>query len=148
VGCGAGTNGAAGRRPSRRPRHRGAGRGPAPAGARPDRDDSGDRASHRDRISRVLEGAQRRGNRERESRERRDPRRRRQVTTGIAALASELVQQAPDLDPQTIETLRRALESVDLPLARSIARILELVAIDVVDPAIALPALAEACATL
>jgi hypothetical protein len=33
-------------------------------------------------------------------------------------------------------------------MARAIARIYELVELDVVDPAIALPALAEACATL
>jgi len=70
------------------------------------------------------------------------------VTANIEALSTALVQQAPDLDPETIEALRRALESIDAPLARSIARIVELVSIDVVDPAIALPALAEACATL
>ena len=64
------------------------------------------------------------------------------------ALATALVQQAPALDPRTLEALRRALERIDQPLARSIARIVELVGMDVVDPAIALPALAEACATL
>lgn len=70
------------------------------------------------------------------------------MTADIEALATALVQQAPELDPATIEALRRALETIDTPLARSIAKIVELVDMDVVDPAIALPALAEACATL
>ena len=70
------------------------------------------------------------------------------MTADIEALATALVQQAPELDPTTIEALRRALERINMPLARSIAKIVELVEIDVVDPAIALPALAEACATL
>ena len=68
--------------------------------------------------------------------------------TPIEELSTALVQQAPELDPTTVEALRRALERIDRPLARSIARIVELVVMDVVDPAIALPALAEACATL
>ena len=66
----------------------------------------------------------------------------------IEEYATALVQQAPDLDARVIDKLREALWSVGNPLALSIARIYELVAMDVVDPAIALPALAEACATL
>jgi hypothetical protein len=63
-------------------------------------------------------------------------------------LSTRLVQQAPDLDPATITQLREELWSVGSPLALAIARIYELVDAGVVDPAIALPALAEACATL
>lgn len=66
----------------------------------------------------------------------------------IEEYATALVQQAPDLDADVIAQLREALWAVGSPLALSIARIYELVAMDVVDPAIALPALAEACATL
>jgi hypothetical protein len=62
--------------------------------------------------------------------------------------ATALVQQAPDLDAGTLAQLIDELRAVGSPLALSIARIYELVGIDVVDPAIALPALAEACATL
>ncbi|HEX5058290.1 MAG TPA: hypothetical protein VFV99_02970 [Kofleriaceae bacterium] len=68
--------------------------------------------------------------------------------SSIEELATALVQQAPDLDPRTIAELRDQLWAVGSPLALAIARIYELVDIDVVDPAIALPALAEACATL
>jgi hypothetical protein len=68
--------------------------------------------------------------------------------SAIEDLATRLVQQAPDLDPATIATLRDELWAVGSPLALAIARIYELVDMDVVDPAIALPALAEACATL
>ena len=66
----------------------------------------------------------------------------------IELYATRLVQQAPDLDANTLAELREELHAVGSPLALSIARIYELVEIDVVDPAIALPALAEACATL
>jgi hypothetical protein len=66
----------------------------------------------------------------------------------IEELSIRLVQQAPDLDSATITELREALWSVGSPLALAIARIYELVDIDVVAQAIALPALAEACATL
>ena len=66
----------------------------------------------------------------------------------IESLSITLVQQAPDLDSATIDELREALWANGSPLALAIARIYELVAMDVVDPAIALPALAEACATL
>ena len=66
----------------------------------------------------------------------------------IELLSTALVQQAPALDAATLAQLRDELHAVGSPLALSIARIYELVEIDVVDPAIALPALAEACATL
>ena len=66
----------------------------------------------------------------------------------IADLATTLVQTAPDLDPLTVGALRRALDDVGSPLALSISRIVELVAEQLVDPGIALPAIAEACATL
>ncbi|HEY5925983.1 MAG TPA: hypothetical protein VIV11_30060 [Kofleriaceae bacterium] len=68
--------------------------------------------------------------------------------SSIEQLATTLVQQAPDLSSATIEQLRMELWAVGSPLALAIARIYELVEMDVVDPAIALPALAEACATL
>ena len=66
----------------------------------------------------------------------------------IEPAITRLVQEAPHRDTATIETLHTALWSVGTPLALSIARIVEYVADDLVDPGIALPALAEACATL
>jgi hypothetical protein len=66
----------------------------------------------------------------------------------IEMLSTALVQQAPDLDADTLAQLRDELQAVGSPLALSIARIYDLVDRDLVDPAIALPALAEACATL
>ena len=59
-----------------------------------------------------------------------------------------LVQQAPDLDPALIASLVDELRAVGSPLALSIARVVELVGEGLVDPGIALPALAMACATL
>ena len=66
----------------------------------------------------------------------------------IELYATALVQQAPDLEADTLAQLREELLAVGSPLALAIARIYVLVELDVVDPAIALPALAEACATL
>ena len=66
----------------------------------------------------------------------------------IDLLATQLVQQAPDLDPDTIAALRSGLEQQGSPLALAISRIVELVAEGLVDPAIALPPIAEACAVL
>ncbi|MGE5184370.1 MAG: hypothetical protein ACM31C_20010 [Acidobacteriota bacterium] len=63
-------------------------------------------------------------------------------------LITRLVQQAPELDPHTIDELVAALEQAGTPLALAIRRIVELVAEQLVDMAIALPALAEAIATL
>jgi hypothetical protein len=61
---------------------------------------------------------------------------------------TELVQRAPDMDPTAVDDLLAALRSVGSPLALAIARVLELVAEQLVDPGIALPPLAMACATL
>jgi hypothetical protein len=66
----------------------------------------------------------------------------------IDLLATQLVQQAPELDPHTIAALRKELEEEGSPLAQSVSRIVELVAEGLVDPAIALPPIAEACAVL
>lgn len=66
----------------------------------------------------------------------------------IEALVTELVQRAPDLELATIDALRGELEREGSPLAQAISRILELLGEQLVDPGIALPALAEACATL
>ena len=66
----------------------------------------------------------------------------------IEPAITRLVQEAPARDPETLRALQAALAGVGSPLARSIARILEYVADDLVDPGVALPALAEACATL
>jgi len=68
--------------------------------------------------------------------------------SGVDELATQLVQQAPDLDPDTIAALRTQLEEQGSPLALSISRIVELVAEGLVDPAIALPPIAEACSVL
>lgn len=66
----------------------------------------------------------------------------------IDSLATQLVQQAPDLDPDTIAALRTELAQQGSPLALSVSRIVELVAEGLVDPAIALPPIAEACSVL
>jgi len=66
----------------------------------------------------------------------------------IEELITRLIQQAPALDRATLEELRAALWANGTPLALAIGRIVELVGDDLVDPGIALPALAEACATL
>jgi hypothetical protein len=66
----------------------------------------------------------------------------------IEPLVTRLVQEAPAIDHQLVEQLRDELWSDGRPLALSIARIVELVAEGLVNPGIALPALAEACATL
>jgi hypothetical protein len=70
------------------------------------------------------------------------------VITAIEPLITRLVQQAPALDAATIDELRDALALVGTPLALAISRIIELVGEQLVDPGVALPALAEACATL
>ena len=72
-------------------------------------------------------------------------------TTGvdrIEQLITELVQRAPIADAAVVDELTAALQRIGTPLARSIARVTELVAEQLVDPGIALPALAMACATL
>jgi hypothetical protein len=64
------------------------------------------------------------------------------------ASITQLVQSAPALDARVIEALVDELRTVGSPLALAIARVVELVGEDLVDPGIALPALAMACATL
>ena len=66
----------------------------------------------------------------------------------IDELATQLVQQAPDLDADTIAALRTGLEQQGSPLALAVSRIVELVADGLVDAAIALPPIAEACSVL
>ena len=63
-------------------------------------------------------------------------------------LITELVRSAPELDAAHVTALRDALWADGRPLALAIGRVLELVAEQLVDPGIALPALAEAIATL
>ena len=136
------------------------GRGAAPPGARADRDDPGDRAADRDRVPRVLEAAQRRGPPGRRARaddadatidvERaarptpRDP-------PVEAAITPRSSQQAPALDADVVaelavDALRAIRDDRRRALALAIARIVELVREGRVDPGIALPALAMACA--
>lgn len=66
----------------------------------------------------------------------------------IEELITELVQIAPASSPSIVDELVHQLTRVGSPLARTIARVVELVAEQLVDPGIALPALAMACATL
>jgi hypothetical protein len=66
----------------------------------------------------------------------------------IVELITRLVQEAPALDAEITEQLLGELRANGAPLALSIARVVELVADDLVDPGIALPALAMACGTL
>jgi hypothetical protein len=61
---------------------------------------------------------------------------------------TRLVQEAPARDAATVTALLAALHEVGSPLALVIARTLEYLDDDLIDPGIALPALAEACATL
>ena len=66
----------------------------------------------------------------------------------IEPAITRLVQEAPARDGATVTALLEALRDVGSPLALVIARMLEYLADDLVDPGVALPALAEACATL
>jgi len=66
----------------------------------------------------------------------------------IEQLATRLVQDAPALDGDVVAELRTRLEGVGTSLALTISRIVELVHEGLVDPAVSLPAIAEACATL
>lgn len=74
------------------------------------------------------------------------------VTTGryvaIEAAITRLVQIAPAPDDATAHALVDALRADASPLALAIARVVELVGEGLVDPGVALPALASACATL
>lgn len=66
----------------------------------------------------------------------------------IEPAITKLVWEAPHRDPNTIAALQTALRNVRTPLAASIAHVLGHFAEDRIHPAVALPALAEACATL
>lgn len=66
----------------------------------------------------------------------------------IEQLITALVRAAPAADPVVVDELVEELRGVGSPLARSIARVVELVAEQLIDPGIALPPLAMACATL
>ncbi|HET7505799.1 MAG TPA: hypothetical protein VFK02_32495 [Kofleriaceae bacterium] len=66
----------------------------------------------------------------------------------IEELITALVVRAPELDRDVVDELTGCLHRVGSPLARSIARVVELVAEQLVAPGIALPPLAMACATL
>lgn len=66
----------------------------------------------------------------------------------IEALITEIVQRAPDPALALVDELVERLRSVGSPLARSIARVAELVGEQLIAPGIALPPLAMACATL
>jgi hypothetical protein len=66
----------------------------------------------------------------------------------IEELITVMVQRAPVIDTAAADELVEHLHRIGSPLARSIARVVELVAEQLVDPGIALPALAMACATL
>ncbi len=73
------------------------------------------------------------------------------MSDAIEQKITRLVQSAPSLDAAIageLVVLLRATDGVGQPLALAIARIVELVIDDLVDPGIALPALAMACATL
>lgn len=66
----------------------------------------------------------------------------------IEPAITKLVHEAPARDAETVQALLLALREVGSPLALVIARTIEYVDDDLLDPGIALPALAEACATL
>jgi hypothetical protein len=66
----------------------------------------------------------------------------------IERCITQLVREAPALDPAVAGELVEQLRRVGSPLALSIARIVELVAEGLVAQAIALPHLAMSCATL
>jgi hypothetical protein len=66
----------------------------------------------------------------------------------IEQLITCLVQTSPSADAAVVDELVALLDRVGSPLARSIARVLELVVEQRIAPGIALPPLAMACATL
>jgi len=70
------------------------------------------------------------------------------IETRIETLITRLVQQAPALDSNVIAELTAALHTNGTPLARSLARVIELVGANQIDQGIALPALAMACGSL
>lgn len=66
----------------------------------------------------------------------------------IEALSVELVQRAPVIDGAVVEELLAQLRRIGSPLARSLARVVELVSEQLIDAGIALPPIAMACTTL
>jgi hypothetical protein len=70
------------------------------------------------------------------------------AVAAIEPLITELIRAAPARPAGIVDELIEQLLRVGTPLARTIARVVELVADDLVDPGVALPALAMACATL
>jgi hypothetical protein len=66
----------------------------------------------------------------------------------IEQLITLLVQNAPAADVAVVDELVEHLHRVGSPLARSIARVVELVAEQLIAPGVALPPLAMTCATL
>ncbi len=74
------------------------------------------------------------------------------TTASIQSAITQLVQSAPALDASLIDALVDDLRGINAPLASplalSIARVVELVGEGLIDPGIALPALAMSCATL
>ena len=70
------------------------------------------------------------------------------MTVSIEQLITKLVHDAPVLDGRTVDDLVTARRRDARPLARSIAKVVELVGEQLIDPGIALPALAMACHTL
>lgn len=66
----------------------------------------------------------------------------------IQTLITSLVQQAPAIDRAAADQLIAELRAIDRPLSITIADVVGLVVDERVDPGIALPALAMACATL
>lgn len=68
--------------------------------------------------------------------------------TTIEAAITRLVQDAPAIDAAVLASLISELRTDGRPLALAIANVVELVGAHEIDPGIALPALAMACATL
>nr|HEX4319011.1 hypothetical protein [Kofleriaceae bacterium] len=66
----------------------------------------------------------------------------------IVGAITQLVRTAPTLDPELVDGLVVDLRAHGTPLSLAIARIVELVGEQLVDPGVALPALAMACDTL
>ncbi|MEJ7601859.1 MAG: hypothetical protein WKG01_28435 [Kofleriaceae bacterium] len=71
-----------------------------------------------------------------------------EIDPAIELLATRIVQEAPAIDRAVLGDLLARLAAIELPLARSIARVYELTAEAQVSLALALPHLAMACATL
>ena len=71
-----------------------------------------------------------------------------EILDRVEQRVTQLVQSAPDFAPGAIDALIDDLRRIGSQLALAIARVLELVALQLVDPGLALPPLAMACATL